>query len=98
MQRVETFILACHHLHDFQRKFWILYSTVQEGKFIIHQSLSNKTKCFKFASAIGEGFAAMLGGQLENGNAPDGGARLTVRLPLGTRPRPGGFTTAGDGI
>ena len=42
--------------------------------------------------------AAMLGGQLENGNAPDGGARLTVRLPLGTRPRPGGFTTAGDGI
>jgi PAS domain S-box-containing protein len=42
--------------------------------------------------------ATMLGGHLEFGNAPGSGARLTVRLPLGTRPRPGGFVTAGDGI
>ncbi len=42
--------------------------------------------------------ATMLGGHLEFGNAPGSGARLTVRLPLGTRPRQGTFVTAGDGI
>ncbi|WP_298828394.1 PAS domain-containing sensor histidine kinase [uncultured Piscinibacter sp.] len=42
--------------------------------------------------------ATMLGGRLEYTNAPGSGARLTVRLPLGPRPRPGAFLTAGDGI
>ena len=41
--------------------------------------------------------AAILGGQFEFGNAPGGGARLTVRLPLASRPHSAGFTTAGDG-
>lgn len=42
--------------------------------------------------------ASMLGGWLEHGNAPGGGARLTVQLPLSARPRPGVFVTAGGGI
>jgi len=42
--------------------------------------------------------ATMLGGQLAYGNAPGRGARLSVRLPLGSRPRQGGFVTAGAGI
>ena len=41
--------------------------------------------------------AGMLGGRLEYTNAPGSGARLTVRLPLGARPRPGTGAAEGEG-